>query len=142
MMQCTAGGILTTISLALNVAVLVPVTVVISIDLSLAERAWGPRTDGRDILLSIYFAILVGSAALLALPCPSDDLRAMKRGAVLGLLSVQIVYKLLTTVIVPSSVRNPVVASNLGITILHIVTSAMVWRELLRAPPSRASPSK
>ena len=59
--------IFTRISLAVNVAVLIAVCLVL-IAFSSSEPVvytWGPPTAGRGILLSIYFAILVNSVALL-----------------------------------------------------------------------------
>lgn len=46
-------------------------------------------------------------------------------GAVLGLLGVQIVYKVLTALTVRGALRDPVVISNLGIALVHSVTVAL-----------------
>ncbi len=105
---------LLTLSLWLNIAVLVPVTLALAADRPAATEVWGPRTPARGILQSIYFAILVGSAALLVV----GDARASA-----ALLGVQVVYKV-TTPFTVGSLRNPVVLSNLGISVFHL---AALW---------------
>ena len=102
------------LSLALNIAVLIPVTVALALNRPGATQVFGERSPARGILLSIYLSILVVSAALLAV-------QALQ--AVAALLLVQIVYKL-TTPITVGSMRNPVVVSNLFIAAFH---SATLW---------------
>jgi hypothetical protein len=101
-----------TLSLALNVLVLVPVTIGLVRDGVGMRDVFGPRTPARGILLSIYLAILFGSIGLLILGDP-------KRASVL--LALQVVYKL-TTPITVGSPKNPVVLSNLGIAAFHVFT--------------------
>ncbi|MFO0675805.1 MAG: hypothetical protein U0169_04685 [Polyangiaceae bacterium] len=108
------GPTLLVLSLATNVAVLVPVVVSLVRDAGWVRDAYGPKSPARGILLAIYVAILVVSVLLLFRP----DVHAA-----LGLLTVQIVYKLLTPFTV-GSIRNPVVLSNLAIAALHAVTVA------------------
>lgn len=108
------------LSLALNIAVLVPVCAGLLLDSGWAQDAWGAKTPARGILLSIYGAILAISALLLAL------------GSVVlavPLLAVQILYKV-TTPFTVGRLGNPVVLSNLAIAAVHGVTLAMVWRDL------------
>lgn len=105
---------LAVLSLALNAVVLVPVCIGLLRDAAWVREAYGARTPARAILLSIYGAILVVSAALLA------------RGAsdqVAPLLWTQVLYKL-TTPLTVRSIRNPVVLSNLGIAAVHLATLA------------------
>lgn len=103
---------LITLSLVLNVAVLIPVCASTIRDGRWTEAAYGPATPARGILLSIYLAILLVSAALLLKPVAD---------MVAALLIVQIVYKI-TTPITVRSLSNPVVLSNLAIAAVHAVT--------------------
>jgi hypothetical protein len=43
-------------------------------------------------------------------------------GAVAALLAVQVFYKITTAVAVRRNLRNPVVLSNLGIAVVHLIT--------------------
>ncbi len=97
------------LSLVLNIAVLIPVLAALAANRAGAIAVFGERTPARGILQSIYFAILVMSAALLAV----QDLHATA-----GLLGVQIVYKV-TTPFTVGTVKNPVVISNLLIAAFH-----------------------
>jgi len=76
-----------------------------------AVRLWTAKPGAG---LSIYFAILVGSAALLFKPVPA---------MVAALLIVQIAYKV-TTPLTVGTLANPVVISNLLIAAFHAGT---VW---------------
>lgn len=112
------------VSLSLNIAVLVAVTVSLVSRAEWTRAAYGERTPARDILLAVYIAILLASIALLIgmIWAPTDWLT----GAVVGLLGVQIVYKIATAVTVRHALRNPVVLSNLAIAVVHAVTVATV----------------
>lgn len=99
-------------SLLLNVAVLVPVCGSLLLGAGWTSEAYGPATPARGILLSIYLAILLVSAALLFKPVPA---------MVAALLIVQIVYKISTPFTV-GTLGNPVVISNLAIAAFHAVT--------------------
>lgn len=103
-----------TLSLVVNLAVLAPVLASLWLDAPWVSSAYGPRSGARGIVLAVYVSIFAASAALLARPAPAG---------VAALLSVQIVYKLLSPVTV-GSLRNPVVVSNLAIAALHAVTLA------------------
>ena len=107
-----------TLSLLLNIAVLLPVTGSIVGNAGWVEAAYGPPSPARGILLAVYVAILAGSAALLWKPLPQ---------MVAALLLVQIVYKLLTPFTV-GTLANPVVASNLAIAAFHAVTVTLILR--------------
>lgn len=76
-----------TISLWLNVVVLIPVCVALVTNRVAAGRAFGDRTPARSILLSIYLSILVVSVAALVI----GDARLAA-----PLLLLQVVYKLTT----------------------------------------------
>jgi hypothetical protein len=81
------------------------------------DKAWGPFTEARGILLSIYFAILVASVVLIFMPAPAF---------VAALLAVQVIYKV-TTPITVGRISNPVVISNLFIAALHVVTLVSIF---------------
>lgn len=102
------------LSLLLNIAVLVPVSLALAANRPGATKVFGERTPARGILLSIYISILVVSAGLLVW----GDSRSI--GA---LLIVQIVYKL-TTPFTVGTLKNPVVLSNLAISVFHL---AALW---------------
>jgi hypothetical protein len=123
------GTAMIIVSLLLNVAVLTAVIGSLVAKAEWTASAYGERTPARDILLAIYLAILAASAALLVgvLAVP----HGWMLGAVSALLSLQIVYKVLTVVTVSRALRNPVVLSNLGIAAVHAVT-LMVLIPLVR----------
>lgn len=100
------------VSLWLNILVLVPVCLGLASGASWAVSAWGEQTPARGILLSIYLAILIGSAVLLQIG--SSVLAA-------PMLAMQLLYKV-TTPFTVRSFRNPVVLSNLGIAGVHTIT--------------------
>lgn len=101
-----------TVSLVLNLLVLVPVCFSLLVRASWVDGAYGPESPARGILLSIYLAIGLASAGLLFTKDP--------RLAV-PLLAVQVLYKV-TTPFTVKTLRNPVVISNLLIAAVHGVT--------------------
>jgi ABC-type uncharacterized transport system permease subunit len=110
------------VSSILNIFVLIPVISVILLDLLQVERVWGTNQASRQILVSIYIAILLASIGLLFL-----------RGQVkivvsITVFSMQIIYKFLTALIVVDSLSNPVVLSNLAINIVHLMTIFTVFK--------------
>lgn len=107
-------------SLALNIAVLVPVCYGLLTHAEGSGSAFGAETPARGILLSVYLAILICSIGLLFKPVPA---------MVATLLFVQIVYKI-TTPFTVGSIAHPVVLSNLGIAAVHGVTLWSIWREI------------
>lgn len=107
-------------SLALNIAVLVPVCLGLITRSNWAVTAYGGMTPARGILTSLYLALLIASAALLLMPVPE---------LVAGLLLIQVVYKL-TTPFTVESFTHPVVVSNLVIAALHSITLAVIWGEV------------
>lgn len=108
------------ISLLVNILVLVPVCSGLITDADWTEEAYGPATPARSILLSIYLTIALSSAALLVLRDPKF---------IAALLMVQVIYKL-TTPFTVGTVANPVVVSNIAISVLHVVTLVVIWRSL------------
>jgi hypothetical protein len=111
-MLLLAAKAMTYVSLCVNVAVLLPLCFLMATDHSAVDSAWGAKTPGRGILLSVYTCILAASIYLLFNPTPA---------LVVGLLTMQVVYKL-TTPITVGSIKNPVVISNLAISALHLAT--------------------
>ena len=109
--------VMVTLSLLLNLAVLVPVTYGIISEAGWVGEAYGPASPARGILLALYIAILVGSASLLFKPVP--EMVAM-------LLALQIIYKVMTPFTV-GSLANPVVVSNLAIAAFHSVTIWLIF---------------
>jgi hypothetical protein len=108
------------ISLAINIVILVPIVVLMAIKSPLVDTAWGPLTEARAILWSIYIAILIASIFLVFMPIASF---------VAALLAVQVIYKL-TTPFTVGSIRNPVVISNLVIATVHAVTLVSIFSEI------------
>ncbi|MBM7503578.1 hypothetical protein ACFPER_08850 [Agromyces aurantiacus] len=107
------------VSLTLNV--LVPVLASMRRERGWVVAAYGDRTPARDILFAIYAAILLASVALLAGWLIGAD-RAFVESAAIGLLGIQVVYKVGTAITVEDARRNPVVLSNLGIAVVHGAT--------------------
>ena len=102
------------LSLILNILVLIPVCSGLLLKANWVVESFGIETPARGILLSIYLAILIFSAALLFKFDPK---------MVMALLSVQIVYKLLSPLMV-GTITNPVIISNIFIAVFH---SYSVW---------------
>ncbi len=103
------------LSLILNIIVLIPVSSGILLNSFWAVEAYGPDVPARGILLSIYLAILIVSAVLLV---------KFDAKFVMALLTVQIIYKVLSPIMV-GTLTNPVIISNLFIAAFHIVS---VWK--------------
>ena len=103
---------LLTLSLALNLVVLIPVCTGLLMRGARMTSVFGEWTPARGILLSIYLTTGVASTLLIAWPDPN------KASVLLGL---QVVYKV-TTPFTVRTVRNPVVISNLVIAAVHVVT--------------------
>jgi hypothetical protein len=77
--------------------------------------SFGIESPARGILLSIYLAILIFSAVLLFKFDPKF---------VMALLLVQVVYKVLSPIMV-GTLTNPVIISNLFIAAFH---SYSIWK--------------
>ena len=110
------------ISLTVNIVVLLPILVLMIIKSPLVDHAWGSFTPARGILMSIYFAILVASVALLFMPVAAF---------IVALLSVQVIYKV-TTPFTVGSIKNPAVISNLLISVLHVFTLVSIFNTVGR----------
>jgi hypothetical protein len=110
------------ISTILNIVVLIPVISVILLDLVQVERVWGPNQPSRQILVSLYLAILIASIALFFLKSKAQRLIAVT------IFSMQVVYKTLTAIFVVNALTNPVVLSNLAINVVHLFTIYTIFK--------------
>jgi hypothetical protein len=110
------------ISVILNLLVLIPVVSVILLNLVQVERVWGENQPSREILVSIYIAILLASIGLYFLKGQTQLIVAVT------VFSLQIIYKTLTAVLVTDAFSNPVVLSNLAINVVHISTLYVVFK--------------
>ena len=111
---------LITISLAVNIIVLIPIVILMIVKSPLVDHAWGTFTAARGILLSMYGTILVLSCALIVMPVPAF---------VVALLLMQVIYKLTTPVTV-GSITSPIVISNLVIAALLVGTLVALFSAL------------
>ena len=105
------------ISLGVNILVLTPIVFGMAIGSPIIDRAWDEFTASRGILSSIYFALLVLSTFLFIKTIPVF---------VVPLLATQVIYKI-TTPFTVGTLLNPVVISNLGIAVLHLVTLWVIY---------------
>jgi hypothetical protein len=113
----------TIFALAFNIVVLVPVISAIMVGLPQTEQSFGPITEGRLILTSIYMAIAVVSAALIAMHLKR---LAWAMPMSVALFAVQITYKLITVPMVGPA--NPVVISNLVVVVVQVLALSMLWQ--------------
>ncbi|MEL6640331.1 MAG: hypothetical protein AAFP98_03290 [Pseudomonadota bacterium] len=111
-----------TISFFVNLVVLGLVVPAIMVGSTRMTAAFGPDTDARKILICIYSAIWLTSLLGLGLVA----LNRLEDAVVLavGLLSLQIIYKVLTGAVV--GLGNPVVMTNLPIAALHSATLLLI----------------
>lgn len=107
-----------TISMLLNVLVLLPVCASLILNANWTRASFGEPTPARGILLSIYIAIGLLSAVMLFAP---------QSQVVFAILLLQVIYKV-TTPFTVRTLRNPVVISNLVIAAVHIVTIVLTQR--------------
>ena len=103
-----------TLSLYLNIVVLVPVCVGLISDARWTREAYGDSTPARGILLSIYGAIFVVSVVLVG---------SGQAAQAVPLLWIQVLYKV-TTPLSVGTFRNPVVVTNLCVAAFHGATLA------------------
>jgi hypothetical protein len=103
------------LSLILNILVLIPVCSSILLKSNLVIDSYGIETPALGILLSIYLTILIFSVVFLFKFDPKF---------VMALLLVQVVYKVLSPIMV-GTLTNPVIISNLFIAAFH---SYSIWK--------------
>jgi hypothetical protein len=97
------------LSLVLNLIVLIPVCSGLLLNSAWVAGSYGPASAARGILLSIYLTILLASLLLLF---------KFDSSFVIALLSLQVVYKILSPFMV-GRVSHPVIISNLLIALFH-----------------------
>jgi hypothetical protein len=102
------------ISLAINILVLVPVSLGLLFDFKKMEPVFGARTTAREILCSIYLTILLASFALLFAGSISRDYAR-------NLLVAQVIYKSLSVLLIRNK-RTPVLWFNLAVALFHAFT--------------------
>lgn len=101
-----------TLSLLLNILILIPICYLMLTNNVRMVETLGEFNPARGILVAIYMTILIASIGLLIFP---DTKFAI------ALLLMQIVYKLLTPFTV-KTLKHPFVISNMLVAIVHIVT--------------------
>lgn len=106
------------LSLTLNLVVLIPVCGGLLAKATWTDNAFGGPAVARQILLCVYLSIALMSMLLLVRPDPR---------MVATLLLMQVVYKLATPWLV-GTWQNPVILTNIGVTAVHTVTLALIWR--------------
>jgi hypothetical protein len=121
----TAATRLVLVALSLNVIVLAPVVSVLLLDAPAAQRGFGPVTDARLILTSVYMAIGAVSLGLITMHLKR---MAWATPMTVALFSVQIIYKLITAAMV--GISNPVIITNLVIVVVQAVALFALWTDL------------
>jgi hypothetical protein len=100
------------LSLVLNIAVLIPICYLMITNNFRMVRTLGEFNPARGILLAMYISILMGSIFLLIFP---------DKKSIIALLAIQIVYKFLTPFTV-KTIKHPFVISNILIALFHVLT--------------------
>jgi hypothetical protein len=100
------------LSLLLNIAVLIPICYLMITNNFRMVKTLGEFNPARGILLAMYTSILIASVYLLYAP---------DKKYIIALLSIQIVYKLLTPFTV-KTIKHPFVISNILIALFHVLT--------------------
>lgn len=100
------------LSLLLNIAVLIPICYLMITNNFRMVKTLGEFNPARGILLAMYTSILIASVYLLY---------ALDKKYIIALLSIQIVYKLLTPFTV-KTIKHPFVISNILIALFHVLT--------------------
>ena len=119
------------VSLTVNILVVFPLSIMLLIiKPKRVDKVYGPDTDARKILASIYFAIGVASTWTMYLlwkttssETTTDDTAGVITMA-LSIFYLQIIYKL--TTIFTVGIQNPVVVANVFISMLHLMTAHSV----------------
>ena len=101
-----------TASLILNIIVLAFVCFGLITDSKRVQKTAGIFTPARGVLLAIDLTIAIASLALLFI---------QNNNFIFSLLILQIVYKIMTPITV-GTYKNPIVISNLFISVFHIIT--------------------
>lgn len=100
------------LSLLLNIVILIPICYLMITNNFRMVKTLGEFNPARGILLAMYTSILIASVYLLFAP---------DKKYIIALLSIQIVYKLLTPFTV-KTIKHPFVISNILIALFHVLT--------------------
>ena len=112
------------ISLLLNCLIVFPVSFGMLAGSAGMTAAFGPPGDARQILASVYLAIgLLSAMGLVALLAGYGE---VIRPIAVGLLAMQVVYKVITVATV--GLASPVVLTNLAVIAVHGVTLVTLLR--------------
>ena len=109
-------------ALLLNLVILVPLVTALVAGANGMDAAFGTDTDARRILTSIYAAIALVSAGLIAMHLAQHTWAAPMT---VGLFAVQITYKLFTIGFV--GLGSAVVTTNLVVVAAQVVALATVF---------------
>ena len=113
-----------TLSLGLNALIVFPVSLGMLSGTPGMVAAFGPDSDARQILASVYLAIgLVSLAAMIGLMSEYRDIIIPMAA---GLLMMQVVYKLITVATV--GLGSPVVLTNIAVIVVHTATLISLLR--------------
>ncbi len=115
------------VSLVLNVLIVVPVSIGMLTGQAGMDAVFGPTSPARQILASVYLAI--GAVSVMALAGLLLGHGPTIIPMVAGLLILQVVYKLITVGTV--GLGNPVVLTNLLVVVVHSVTLVVLARQTL-----------
>ena len=113
------------LALALNIFILLPVLGMLMFNPSQADATFGPPTDGRLILTSVYMAIALISAILMVMHFKH---MAWAVPMTVALFCVQITYKLITVPMVGLS--SPVVITNLVVVVVQMIVLGLLWMSI------------
>lgn len=108
------------ISLMINIAVLIPVTIILVLKTKSAHRVFGNPSTSQEILLSMYFSIL-----LMSIWAAFDS--NQRANTVVPLFTLQIIYKFISVFLIRDK-KTPVLWFNLGIALLHSYTLFSMFR--------------
>ena len=115
---------LLTMSLLINCLIVFPVSFAMLTGQPGMHAAFGPASDARQILASVYLAI--GAINALGLIGITLGYGMIVRSFAVGLLATQVGYKLITVLTV--GLASPVVLTNLAVVVVHTVTLAALLR--------------
>jgi hypothetical protein len=110
-----------TASLLINILVLIPVCSGLILKVSRFDFVFGIDSTARQILSSIYLAILLMSLVILLFPGKTSEF-------LIPLLSIQVFYKLSSVMLIKNK-KTPVLWFNLVIAIFHSITIFYIFSD-------------
>lgn len=118
-------------ALALNVIILTPIVSGFLTGFPFVSKSLGPLTDGRLVLTSVYAAIAIVSAMLIAVHLRGSEWAVPMTVA---MFAVQIVYKAITVPLV--GIASPVVMANVFVIFVQMIVLAVLLSEKRRSDTS------